>query len=104
MYGALARYHPQPGQERAVGELGRRWLRERAPDALGFVAEYVLRPDDRPGEILALAIFNSKVTYRQNAADRRQDHWYRQLRELLTADPEWTAGEIVALEPATVPL
>jgi hypothetical protein len=104
MYGTLARYRPLPGQERAVQEYGRRWLRDRAPAVPGFVAVYVLTPKDRPGELIALTLFASKASYHQNAADPDEDRWYRQLRVLLAEEPTWHDGEIVALEPATVPL
>ena len=31
----------------------------------------------------------------RNGRDPEEDRWYRQLRALLEADPEWEDGEIV---------
>jgi quinol monooxygenase YgiN len=104
MYGTLARFQPRPGQEQAVVEHAQRWMRERGSRIDGFVADYILMPDGRPGEQLVLAVFESEASYRRNAADPEQDAQYRELRALLTADPEWTDGTIVSLKPATVPL
>jgi hypothetical protein len=104
MYGSIGRFVPQPGQEQALDQEAQRWLHERAPQVAGFVAAYVLIPDARPGERLALTIFDSKASYLQNAEDPAQDRWHQQVRAILAADPEWTDGEIAQLEPATVPL
>ena len=104
MYGTLIRCRPKPRREQAVEELTRQWLRERAPEVDGFVAEYGLRPATRPGELLALARFDSDASYRKNADDPDQHRWYERFRSLLAADPEWTDGEVGAFEPATVPL
>ena len=104
MYGTIVRFRPRPGQEQAVEELARQWLRERAPKVDGFIAEYGLRPAKQPGELLALTIFDSEANYRQNAADPEQHRWYERFRSLLATEPEWTDGQIFAFEPATVPL
>jgi hypothetical protein len=104
MYGTVYRIRPKPGQERFLEEHGQRWLRERAPLAEGFIAEYVLQPETRPNEWLGLVIFDSEENYRENAADPGQQRWYEQFRAALTVDPEWNDGEIVAREQASVPL
>jgi hypothetical protein len=79
-------------------------LHERAPRVPGFIAEYVLVSESRPGELVGLVLFDSKRSYRQNADDPEQDTWYQELRAALAADPKWEDGEIVAFEPASVPL
>ena len=104
MYGTLVRFQPKPGQEQAVAQLAERWIQQRGPKVDGFIAEYALTPDDRPGEQLVLTLFESQETYRQNAADPEQDSWYQELRSHLAAEPEWTDGKIVSLKPETVPL
>lgn len=104
MYGTLYRCRTKPGQEHVVEELAQRWRRERAPGVDGFIAEYLLRSETRPGELLGLVIFDSKDNYQKNARDPEQHRWYVQLRAALAADVEWNDGEIVSLEPATVPL
>jgi hypothetical protein len=42
-----------------------------------------------------VATFPAKAAYRANAADPEQDGWFRRMRELLIADPEWRDGRIV---------
>ena len=100
----MFRFRAKPGQEQAVEDLARQWLRERAPKVDGFIVEYGLRPAKQPGELLALVIFDSEDSYRKNADDPEQHRWYERFRSLLAANPEWTDGEVVAFEPATVPL
>jgi heme-degrading monooxygenase HmoA len=65
----------------------------------GYVNTYVLRPDERPDELILVAVFRDRESYRANADDPEQDKWYRQLREHLQADPEWTDGEVVFAGP-----
>jgi quinol monooxygenase YgiN len=103
MYGTIVRYQPKSGQNEAILADAKRWIQECAAST-GFIGEYVLIPDDKPGEFIALAIFESEERYRANAADPEQDRWYQELRTKLVADPEWTDGPIIALEPASVPL
>jgi len=104
MYGTIARLRPLPGRERAVDDLGHLWLRERAPTLAGFVANYVLKSEQHPGEVLTLSVFESEETYRRNAADPDQHRWHERIRALLAAEPEWNDGAIEAFTPATVPL
>ena len=63
----------------------------------GSRGAYVLQEPN--GDVWVMAIFDSEELYRKNAADPAQDRWYRQLREMLEADPEWHDGEITE-EPA----
>jgi hypothetical protein len=72
------------------------WNRERRPKVQGAVGEYVLRPDRNPHEIVLIALFEGRETYRKNADDPEQDRWYRRLREHLESDPSWEDGEITA--------
>jgi heme-degrading monooxygenase HmoA len=104
MYGTVARLRVKRGQEEALKALNAQSLRERQPGTTGFVADYVLKSERVPGELFVLAIFDSEESYRKNAADPRQHTEYEQLRALLEADPEWNDGEIIAFEPASVPV
>lgn len=96
MFGSIFRMHSKPGQAGAVEEHMRRWQRERRPKVAGVVAGYLLTSRDRPDELVGVAVFDSEENYRKNAADPEQDRWYRELRALLQADPEWNDGEILA--------
>jgi quinol monooxygenase YgiN len=104
MYGTIYRCRPRSGKGEVVEEVARRWLRERAPGLDGFVAYYMLRSETRPGELLGLAVFDSKANYVKYADDPDQHRWFDEFRAALDADIEWNDGEIVAPESATVPL
>ena len=104
MYGTIFRIRITPGRAAAVDAAIRGWLRDRAPDVAGFIAEYILTPDGPPGERLALVIFDSEANYRRNAADPAQHAWYEQFRAHLDADPEWHDGPVTEFMRATVPL
>jgi quinol monooxygenase YgiN len=93
VYGTVYRFRPLPGKKEEVLDYHRRWKAERWPLVQGFVAEYVYRSASRPGEYVA-AVFESKEAMERNGQDPEEDCWYRQLRALLAADPEWEDGEI----------
>jgi hypothetical protein len=61
----------------------------------GAVAGYLLKPRNGRSELLGVAVFDSESNYRKNANNPEQDHWYRQLRDLLEEDPEWNDGDIL---------
>ncbi len=104
MYGTVARIQIKPGKEEAVRALDEQWLRERQPEKAGFIAEYALKSERAPGEWLVMCIFDSEESYRKIAADPEQHRHYEAMRALLERDPEWNDGEIVAVEPASVPV
>jgi hypothetical protein len=104
VYGTVYRCRPKPGQVHIIEALAERWRRERAPAVEGFIAQYLVRSETRPGELLGLVLFDSKASYQQNAEDPEQHRWYQQFRAALEADIEWNDGEVVALAAATVPL
>jgi hypothetical protein len=89
--------HPKPGKAGAVEEHMRRWQRERRPKVAGVVAGYLLMSRAHPGDLVGVAVFDSEENYRKNADDPEQDRWYRELRALLEADPEWNDGELLAI-------
>ena len=97
MYGTIFRMKVRSGQSDRAVELFKEWERERQPNVKGAVGGYVLKPDEEPDELVAVAVFEDKASYTANAGDPEQDRWFRRLRELLEADPEWTDGEYVAL-------
>ena len=71
------------------------WERERKPNARGAIGGYIFKPDGRPDELIGVAVFRDRESYRANASDPAQDAWYRRLREHLEADPEWDDGVIL---------
>ena len=104
MYGTVARMRVRPENEAAVRALNEQWLQEREPEASGFIASYVLKSERVPGEWIVLVSFDSEENYRKNAADPEQRRQYLALRALLETDPEWNDGEILSLEPSSVPV
>ncbi|MCA1646043.1 MAG: antibiotic biosynthesis monooxygenase [Chloroflexi bacterium] len=95
MYGTVARMRVKPGRQEQLQKLNDEWVDRRGRQVSGYVASYVLRPDNQPDELILLAIFKDRESYRANASDPEQDRWYRQMREQLEADPEWTDGEMI---------
>ena len=95
MYGTIYRLQPKPGKLEQALEHLRSWEKTQLPRTSGFVAAYILQSDSRPGELINVAIFDSEESYRKNGAVPGQDLWYRQLHELLEADPEWNDGRYV---------
>ena len=103
MFGTIYRMRPKPGMEAAIEDLMRREEKGRTRPA-GLVAGYLFRSRSRPGELTGVAVFDSEASYRKNASDPEQDRWYRRLRELLEADPEWYDGDVLMslFEPSAV--
>jgi hypothetical protein len=95
MFGSIYRICPKPGQEMSIADHFRRWERERRHAAGGAVAGYLFRPKSSPRELIGVAVFDSEASYRKNADDPAQDTWYRELRQMLESDPEWSDGDIL---------
>ena len=95
MYGTVARMRVKPGHYEQLQQMNAEWEQGRGREVPGYMATYVLRPDNQQDEVIMLAVFKDRETYRANASDPEQDRWYRTMREHLAADPEWTDGEVV---------
>ena len=95
MYGTIFRMKVKPGQEDAVVSLVKEWEKERKPKIVGVVGGYVMKPDNKQGLLIGVAVFKDKASYMANADDPDQDRWFRRIRDLLEADPEWEDGEYV---------
>jgi quinol monooxygenase YgiN len=100
-YGTIARMRVKPDHLQQLQALNDEWTQGRGRQVDGFVASYVMRPDARPNELVLVAIFRDRDSYRANASDPDQDRWYRQMREHLEADPEWTDGEFIVASTAS---
>ena len=96
MYGTIFRMKVKEGQDQRVVDIFNEWDHQRKSKVKGAVAGLLLRSDKKSGELVGVAVFQDKSTYQANASDPEQDKWYRRLRELLTADPEWEDGEYIA--------
>ncbi|HMN26871.1 MAG TPA: antibiotic biosynthesis monooxygenase [Caldilineaceae bacterium] len=94
MYGTVARLQVKPGREDQFRALGKEVSMNQPA---GYVASYVYQMDADPNEYYLVVIFESKEAYHANAASPEQDAQYRQMRELLAADPEWHDGTIMTM-------
>jgi hypothetical protein len=95
MFGSLFKLQPKAGKK---DELIRQMMDEGDDRSIkGFRASYVI--DTQGGELWALAVFDDEKAYRANANDPEQDKWYRRMRDLLEADPEWKDATIHVYEP-----
>ena len=94
MYGSIFHMRPNPGQEQAVLQLFQEWERDRKPKVKGAMDGYVYKLDNT-GELVGVAVFSDKDTYRANAEDPAQGEWFQKLRALLQADPSWEDGEVL---------
>jgi len=61
----------------------------------GHVATYVFKSDADPDVHFVATIFESKSAYKKFADSPEQDKRFRQMRELLAADPDWHDGEVI---------
>ena len=95
MYGTVFQIKVKPGQEQKIVEVFEEWGREREPKTQGSVVTLLLKPDNKSGEFVGVAVFKDKETYTTNANDPEQDNWYRKMRELIQADPVWNDGEFL---------
>ncbi|MBI4299206.1 MAG: antibiotic biosynthesis monooxygenase [Chloroflexi bacterium] len=93
MYGSIFRMKVKPGQEQKVIDLFNEWDKVERPKVKGAIAGYVMKPDSKSGELIGVAVFQDKASYRANAERPEQDRWFRKMREHLQADPQWEDGE-----------
>jgi quinol monooxygenase YgiN len=93
MYGTIARIHPRPDRMEELRALGGTMMTGDTP--AGYRGSWFFLPDQNPYDrptMFLVAIFDDEATYRANANSPEQDALYRQLRELLADDPDWTDG------------
>ena len=83
-----------PGQRQAVIDHFDLWLRDRRPDAGGFVRVVLVSNINEPDEFMSYAMFANKETYDANSNDPEQHAWYETLRSYLVTDPEWFDGTV----------
>lgn len=97
MYGTVARFQVKPGRDEQLMKLSRNPEYQQVP---GWVGQVVYRSDANPNEYYIAVVFESKEAYWANAQSPEQDARFRELRELMAADPEWHDGEVVEYNAA----
>jgi heme-degrading monooxygenase HmoA len=90
VYGTIARMRVKPGK----GEELKQYACAVDPPA-GSLAVLLYKSDTDPDEYWVAVVFEGEEAFRANADSDRQNERYRQMRELLVADPEWHDGEVV---------
>lgn len=93
MYGTVARMTADPGSRQALMDYSQQVVDEPIP---GLIASYVYQMDSNPDEYYLAVLFESRESYHANAQSPEQNERYEQLRALLSADPEWHDGEVIA--------
>jgi heme-degrading monooxygenase HmoA len=92
MYGTIARMLVRPDADSSIDQVLRAQVDQMIP---GHIATYVFRSDHDPHEFHVGVLFESRAAYAANAESPEQDARFRELRNILAADPEWHDGEVV---------
>lgn len=90
MFGSVFRMQAKSGKKEELKKF--MMSDDRMPD--GAIQFYGF--DTGGDELWGVAVFQDEKSYRANADDPAQHEWYMKVREMLTADPEWHDGEIMA--------
>ena len=91
MYGTVTRLQVKPGEYEALMQ----WGGSRSDPIPGYATEYVFRMDDNPNELYLALVFTDKASYVANAQSQRQIDRFAEMRQMLSADPEWHEGEVI---------
>lgn len=95
MFGTIYQARVKPGREQEFLRQIEAWECERGARIEGPVAIYLFQSAADPREYNGVVVFDSQESYRANAADPEQHHWYEQLVELLEGPPIWMDGHVV---------
>jgi heme-degrading monooxygenase HmoA len=91
MYGTVAKMQLKPGAENKVMET----MKGEQAGREGHVATYVFKSDADPNVHFVTTVYESKSAYKKFADSPDQDKRFRQMRELMAAEPEWHDGEVI---------
>jgi len=92
MFGTVARMRAKPGMESKLEELSRQF-ESRHVD--GWLSTTIYRAKENPNEFWLSVVFRDEASYTKNADDPVQDRWFREMMQMLEAEPEWHDGEVV---------
>ena len=84
----MFRMKVKSGQVEKVQELFDEWEKDRQPKIKGVVGGLLLKPDNKPGELIGAGIFADKDAFMANANDPEQDRWFRRTMEHLESEPD----------------
>ena len=95
MYGTIFKLQVKPGHEQALLSL----LKDQTPPD-GGVAWFLMKPDDNDGEMVGVAVFESKEAHIANTNRPEQHESFVKMMEHLASEPQWNDGEYVIGEIA----
>lgn len=90
MFGSVFKMQAQSGKKKELIDL----MMGDSRTATGMKAAYLY--DTAGDEVWGVAIFEDEKSYRANADSPEQNKEYEQMRALLTSDPEWHDGSVLA--------
>ena len=91
MYGTIAKLNVKPGAVEKLTDL--MVNQDREP---GLASYYIYQTDADENELYVAVLFESKEAYVANATSPEQEQRYKEYRVLLTKDPEWYDGKVIA--------
>ena len=91
MYGTIAKLNAKPGAVKKLTDL--MVNQDREP---GLLSYYIYQTDSDANELYVAVLFESKEAYVANAHSPEQEQRYKEYRALLTKDPEWYDGQVIA--------
>ena len=97
MFGTVARMKFKPGAYEKMEALMKGFEERNVP---GFLFTAIYRSKTDPNETWMTVGFEDEASYRANADDPETDKMATQMRDLLTAPPEWHDGEVVSMRRA----
>jgi hypothetical protein len=89
MYGTIFNLNVKPGHEKDLLEI----MDGNTPK--GGVAWFLMKPDDDNGNLIGVAVFESKEAHIANANSPKQNETFVKLMEHLDSEPTWTDGEYI---------
>jgi len=94
MFGTIGRVRPKPGKDAEFDALHASWKQTVRPKVPGSFLELVGRPNDRPSEVVFIALAQDEETYRRLADLPEQHEFYQRMVDLLEAPPTWEDVEL----------
>lgn len=89
MFGTIGHAHLKPGHLDQFTSLIEDWEREVRPTIPGDFISIGGTPQNRPDEVVFIALARDEQTYRALAASPEQDAFYRKMLEHLGGDVTW---------------
>ena len=90
MYGSIFSFKPKQGKKAALID----YLKQDQTIPEGGVAWFVMNPDDE-GDLIGIAIFKDKESYRSNSERPEQHKSFLEMMEYLDGEPTWNDGTFI---------